>query len=72
MLTVDFLKKYIWKREKNILEDLTNDSSSLSLWNVNVDEVEDVSTENDIIQNLKARKWNLTSCLVSILEMNLQ
>jgi hypothetical protein len=55
-LTVDFLKKYIWEREKNILEDLTNDSSGLSLWNVNVDEVKDVTTENDIEQKLGGKK----------------
>jgi hypothetical protein len=55
-LTVDFLKKYIWEREKNILEDLTNNSSGLNLWNVNVDDVEDVTTENDIEQKLGGKK----------------
>ncbi|GBB94016.1 hypothetical protein RclHR1_22740003 [Rhizophagus clarus] len=37
-LTVDFFKKYIWRWEENILKDLSNDSSSLRLWNINVDE----------------------------------
>ena len=52
-LTVDFFKKYIWRWEENILKDLSNDSSSLRLWNINVDEVKD---ENYIIQKLKSKE----------------
>src|SRR6266498_4650516 len=55
-LTVDLLKKYIWEREKNIIKDLTNDHSGLNLWNVNVDKVEDVFTDDDIVQKLRGKK----------------
>ncbi|CAB5368102.1 unnamed protein product [Rhizophagus irregularis] len=47
-LTFDILKKYIWERENNILKYLTNDASKLDLWHVDVEEVVDVLTEDDI------------------------
>ncbi|CAB5180818.1 unnamed protein product [Rhizophagus irregularis] len=55
-LTFDILKKYIWERENNILKDLTNDASKLNLWYVDVEEVVDVFTEDDIVRKLGGKK----------------
>ncbi|UZO20554.1 uncharacterized protein OCT59_012977 [Rhizophagus irregularis] len=57
-LTFDILKKYIWERENNILKYLTNDASKLDLWRVDVEEVVDVLTEDDIIQKLGGKKMS--------------
>ena len=51
-LTIDFLKKYIWEQESNNLNELVNDASKLDLWHVNVDDADDVYTEEDIVQKL--------------------
>ena len=55
-LTIDIFKEYIYERKNNILKDLTNDASKLDLWHVNVEEVVDVFTEDDIVQNLEEIK----------------
>ncbi|GBB96505.1 hypothetical protein RclHR1_02770007 [Rhizophagus clarus] len=55
-LTIDFLKKYIWEQEYNNLKELVNDASQLNLWHVNVDDADDVYTEEDIVQKLGGRK----------------
>ena len=54
-LTFDILKKYIWERENNILKDLTNDTSKLNLWYVDVKEVVVVLLD-DIVRKLGGKK----------------
>lgn len=56
LLTINFLKEYIYERKNNILKDLTNDASKLDLWLVNVKEVVDVFNEYDIVQKLGGKK----------------
>ncbi|CAG8594823.1 3640_t:CDS:2 [Funneliformis caledonium] len=50
LLTIDLLKEYIWEWKNNILKDLTNNASKFDLWHVNVDEVVDVSNEEDVFR----------------------
>ncbi|CAG8480335.1 11359_t:CDS:2 [Funneliformis mosseae] len=50
LLTIDLLKEYIWEWKNNILKDLTNNASKFDLWHVNVDEVVDFSTEEDVFR----------------------
>jgi hypothetical protein len=50
-LNIDCLKQYILKKN-NKFKKLVDDASELDLWRVNIDDADDVYTEEDIVQKL--------------------
>ena len=54
-LNIDCLKQYILKKN-NKFKKLVDDASELDLWRVNIDDADDVYTEEDIVQKLGGEK----------------
>ncbi|PKK59436.1 hypothetical protein RhiirC2_794844 [Rhizophagus irregularis] len=64
IFTVALLKEYICKKKK---------VDNLKLWRVNVKKSvirKNVSTEENIVENFKEKKWNLRNCLKNTFKMN--